>query len=66
MTEIVKIEPRVYYNWHRGINNKGPLRYGQAFLNALFPKVADPQLFYQTDQQKAIDRILELYVDTSQ
>ena len=42
--------------------NGSPLRFGQAFLNERFPDIADPDLFYEEDDGKAWEMILDKYV----
>lgn len=43
--------------------NVAEMRLGRAFLEKYFPDVQHPELFYETDQHKAIDIITETYVD---
>jgi len=40
-------------------------RFGQAFLNAIYPEVMDSELFYEESIDKAIAIIFERYVDNS-
>ncbi len=42
------------------------LRIGQAFLNRFFNDAADPELFYETDDMKAIELIEQHYVESLQ
>ena len=40
------------------------IRFGQAWINEYLPaNQADPELFYETDEDKAIALILKKYVD---
>lgn len=40
-------------------------RFGQAFLNALYPEVVDNELFYEESTDRAVEIIFERYVDLS-
>lgn len=38
-------------------------RFGQAFLDQIYPEVSDPDLFYEEDMEKALEVIHRDYVD---
>jgi hypothetical protein len=40
-------------------------RFGQAFLNTIYPEVQDNELFYMESTDKAVEIIFERYVDFS-
>jgi hypothetical protein len=47
-----------YIEWLR---QPGQLRFGQAFLNRYYPRIVDPEVFYQTDPQVAYELIVDRY-----
>lgn len=53
-----------YHDFHTG--KKFPhQRFGQAFLNTIYPDVTDPELFYEENTDKAVEIIFLRYVDLS-
>jgi hypothetical protein len=50
-------------DWHR--KKYEGLRFGQAFINNLLPKVNDPEVFYEEDHNKVVCICLDRYVDQS-
>jgi hypothetical protein len=58
-----KIIANEYNEWDRQYwNNPGTKRYGAAFLEALFPHVDDPELFYDDQPLRAMTRIEKFYL----
>lgn len=45
------------------IGNPGHLRLGQAFMNEFYPEIADPEVYYETDNNAAWLLIVERYVE---
>lgn len=68
MGEIKKVPSREYLLWAReyAAGNR-TLRFGQAFVNRFHPSVGEPisQLFYEGNNAKAEEIIIEHYVDWS-
>jgi hypothetical protein len=42
-------------------NNPGKLRLGQAFMNKFYPEIADPEVYYEVDNDRAWVLIVERY-----
>lgn len=64
---VEKVDANKYSAWSvryflsraRQQNN---LRLGQAFMNEFLPRHADPELFYCTDNARAMDLIFRRYI----
>lgn len=71
--EIERISNTTYVEFYLNFLNKEKFpnrhlisqRFGQAFLNELYPELEDNELFYEESTDKAIGIIMARYVDFS-
>ena len=63
--DIKNITPEEFHEFYEEYFSKPKprnLRFGQAFIGKLMPKVTDPEVFYCTNDEKTIKIIYEKYV----
>lgn len=59
-TKLQEFSLRFFRERHSTYAN---LRFGQAFLNEFYPEVSCPEVFYEEDVEKAVGKIIDLFVD---
>lgn len=60
---VIKITPEQYNHFMTNFNPQSGFRVGQAFLNKYMKNTIDPELFYESCDDKAWTMIVDRYVE---